>query len=105
MGAITLLRPLRLITLFTIGIVFLVGCTAPRPIAPATPGDSRAAPPARSTRTMTMVVRTAVTDLAPKLPGRASPVVTERLFNAALTLIDGHEAARPYLVFGAKRWP
>ncbi len=44
-----------------------------------------------------MVVRYEVTDLAGKIPGSSSPVVTKRLFNAALALIDGQGNARPYL--------
>ncbi len=44
-----------------------------------------------------MIVRYEVADLAPKIPGQQTPVATERLFNAALALIDGDEVARPYL--------
>jgi peptide/nickel transport system substrate-binding protein len=44
-----------------------------------------------------MVVRYEVTDLAGKIPGSSSPVVTKRLFNAALALVDAHGNARPYL--------
>lgn len=44
-----------------------------------------------------MVVRYEVADLAPKISGQQTPVATERLFNAALALIDGDESARPYL--------
>jgi peptide/nickel transport system substrate-binding protein len=44
-----------------------------------------------------MVVRYEVTDLAPKIPGSSNPSITKRLFNAALALIDGSAAARPYL--------
>jgi peptide/nickel transport system substrate-binding protein len=46
---------------------------------------------------MTMIVRYEVTDLASKIPGSSSPVVTKRVFNAALALIDGEGKARPYL--------
>lgn len=47
--------------------------------------------------TLIMAVRFEVTDLAGKIPGGGSPVVTKRLFNAALALIDGQGNARPYL--------
>ena len=42
-----------------------------------------------------MVVRYEVTDLAAKIPGSSSPVVTKRVFNASLALIDGQGNARP----------
>ncbi len=74
------------------------GCAAPA--APARSGSSASAAengPTTPSRTMTMVVRYEVTDLAGKIPGSSSPVVTKRLFNAALALIDGQGSARPYL--------
>ncbi|HZT06853.1 MAG TPA: ABC transporter substrate-binding protein [Chloroflexota bacterium] len=46
---------------------------------------------------MTMIVRYEVTDLAAKIPGSSSPVVTKRLFNADLALIDGQGRPRPDL--------
>ncbi len=46
---------------------------------------------------MTMVLRYEVNDFAPKIPGGSSPVITKRLFNASLALIDGGGAAQPYL--------
>jgi peptide/nickel transport system substrate-binding protein len=81
-----------------LSVMLILGCTGPtRTDRETTAGSGvpRQAPP--SSRTMNMVVRSEVTDLAPKIPGRASPVVTERLFNAALALMDGDETAQPYL--------
>jgi peptide/nickel transport system substrate-binding protein len=46
---------------------------------------------------MTMIVRYEVTDLASKIPGSSSPVVTKRLLNGELALIDGQGSPRPYL--------
>lgn len=75
-------------------VVVLGGCTpvATRDLGPTT--DS--AQPGQA-RTLIMAVRYEVTDLAPKIPGGGSPVVTKRLFNAAPALIDGVGSPRPYL--------
>lgn len=51
----------------------------------------------RQSRTLTMAVRDEVANLAPKLPGSSGPNTTKRLFNSALSLIDGTGALRPYL--------
>jgi peptide/nickel transport system substrate-binding protein len=48
-------------------------------------------------RTLTMVVRYEVNDLAPKIPGQSSPTLTRRMFNAAIALVDGEGNVRPYL--------
>ncbi len=79
-------------------VALLVGCAGPS--VPARDGAAQLGSPQEprsAPRIMNMIVRSEVTDLAPKLPGRASPIVTERLFNAALALIDGDEVVRPYL--------
>ena len=70
--------------------------------APALPPRDRASgssPLAESSsqRTLTILARYEVTDLAPKIPGGSSPIITKRLFNAFLTIIDGTGVARPYL--------
>jgi peptide/nickel transport system substrate-binding protein len=85
--------------LFGLSVAALVfGCAAPaRPAQQAGNGPDATGETPRSARTMSMIVRSEVTDLAPKIPGRASPVVTERLFNAALGLMDENEEVRPYL--------
>jgi len=57
------------------------------------PGEA----PVRPNRTLTMAIRDEVANLAPKLPGSSGPLTTKRMFNAALALIDGSGAARPYL--------
>jgi ABC-type transport system substrate-binding protein len=44
-----------------------------------------------------LVIRYEPADLAPKIPGRASPIVTKRVFNAALTLTDAKGQPQPYL--------
>jgi peptide/nickel transport system substrate-binding protein len=44
-----------------------------------------------------MIIRFEVNDLALKIPGGGSPIVTKRIFNASLALIDGQGAPRPYL--------
>jgi peptide/nickel transport system substrate-binding protein len=46
---------------------------------------------------MTMVVRFEVNDLSPKITGGGLPVVTKRLFNASLALVDATGEFRPYL--------
>jgi len=48
-------------------------------------------------RVLTMVLRYEINDLASKIPGGSSPVITKRLFNASLALIDGGGTPRPYL--------
>ncbi|MPZ15400.1 MAG: hypothetical protein GEU73_13410 [Chloroflexi bacterium] len=74
--------------------VLLLACAGPA----VRPSSDPAQPPSSRPRTtMTMVVRYEVTDLAAKIPGSSSPVITKRLFNAALALIDDSGAARPYL--------
>ncbi len=83
---------------FAAGTVVLAACSAP-----ATPRQTTAASsgqPSASTqaRTLTMLARYEVTDLAPKIPGGSSPIVTKRLFNAFIALIDSVGTARPYLV-------
>ncbi len=79
------------------GALLAFGCAAPA--APSRDGSGPVSlnSPTTPSRTMTMVVRYEVTDLAGKIPGSSSPVVTKRLFNAALALIDGQGNARPYL--------
>ncbi len=80
------------------GLVVLVGCAGPpTPAARDIARVGTAPEPAPSHRTMNMIVRYEVADLAPKIPGQQTPVATERLFNAALAFIDGDEVARPYL--------
>jgi len=81
-----------------LGLVLLAGCAGPagRASGGALPtGAVGEAAPVH--RTMNMIVRYEVADLAPKIPGQQTPVNTERLFNAALALIDGDQVARPYL--------
>src|SRR5204863_3268902 len=53
--------------------------------------------PVRQNRTLTMAVRDEATNLAPKVPGVSGPLITKRLFSAALSLIDSAGATRPYL--------
>ena len=76
-------------------------------VVACTPGqapqlDRTRAPDARAAsapqRTLNMSLRTEVTDLMPKIPGSSNPSLTERIFNASVTLIDGKGAPRPYLV-------
>ncbi len=59
--------------------------------------SSQQAPPASGPKTVTMVVRYEVTDLAAKRLAGAPSDSTKRLFNATLALIDGGGAVRPYL--------
>ncbi len=82
-----------------LGVASAIACTGPTGAPPsgkpsAQNGTTAEAPPSR---TMTMVVRYEVTDLAPKIPGSSSPVVTKRLFNASLAMVDAQGTARPYL--------
>ncbi len=90
-------------TLVTALCVLLAGCAAPA--APGgTSGGARSEQPRASAgpRTMTMVVRYEVNDLAPKIPGQSNPSLTRRVFNASLALIDDVGNVRPYL---AERLP
>jgi hypothetical protein len=80
-------------------VLVLTACAGPTPGQTGAPaaqsgrtGESSQAAPSR---TMTMIVRYEVTDLAAKIPGSSSPVVTKRIFNASLALIDGQGNARP----------
>lgn len=83
------LRPLLLTALL------LAACTGPA--APQRGGAERAEQPETRSRTLTMIVRFEVTDLAPKIPGGGSPIITKRLFNAFLALVDSTGGIRPYL--------
>lgn len=84
----------RAFALFLAATVAAMGCAAPGPGS----GDASASGSGpRPLRTLTMMVRYEVTDLAPKIPGSSSPVLTKRIFNADLAFIDGVGAARPYL--------
>ncbi len=75
----------------------LAGCAPP-----AAPGGRSAQPEApaqsRPNRTLTMVIRFEVNDLAQKIPGGGLPIVTKRIFNASPALVDGQGNARPYLL-------
>lgn len=81
--------------------VIVAGCTSPPSAAVDRPAVSLDTPSANLTgqpsRTLTMVVRYEVIDLAAKTLGSNGPANTDRLFNAALALTDGTGAVRPYL--------
>jgi len=79
--------------------VGLIACapTAPRGSEPSAAAPSAAQPTAASNRPLNLGVRYEVNDLAPKRTGGASSSFTKRTFNAALALVDGDNAARPYL--------
>jgi len=78
-------------------ILLALGCqTAPPPsrggeAAPA----ATAAPPSR---TLTMGVRYEIGSVAAKVSAGITSAATKRLFNAALTMVDGSGSPRPYLV-------
>lgn len=83
--------------LLVVGGALLAACAPSAPASQRGPESGPADGPVTSSRTMTMLVRYEVTDLGGKIPGSSSPVVTKRLFNAQLALIDSAGAARPYL--------
>ncbi len=79
-------------------LAMLVGCAPGRGPQRSEALVPDAAPPPGPQRTLNMSLRTEVTDLMPKIPGASNPSLTERLFNAAVAIIDGKGTARPYLV-------
>jgi peptide/nickel transport system substrate-binding protein len=87
-----LTRPALVLALLTL---ILSGC-APAPSQTTGPAGG-AQQPVRQNRTLTMAVRDEVANLAPKVPGSSGPLITKRLFSAALSLIDGAGATQPYL--------
>src|ERR1051326_398673 len=84
-----------LVTAVTFSIV--LGCSgspsAKNTGAPSAGSSSQAT----ASKTMIMIARYEVTDLAPKILGSSNPILSKRLFNAALALMDGDESPRPYL--------
>lgn len=80
-----------------LGLLIVMGCAAPSPRdgEAAKAGGQEAT--GSSGRTMTMIIRYEVTDLASKIPGSSSPILTKRLVNAELALIDAQGNPRPYL--------
>src|SRR5436309_15615309 len=75
----------------------LAACApAPRAGEQPVPGGQPAAP-SSGPKTVTMVVRYEVTDLAAKRLAGAPSDSTKRAFNATLALVDGTGAVRPYL--------
>lgn len=82
---------------FILLAIGLVAC-APSQRGGEEPGQSaQQAPSAVGPKTVTMVVRYEVTDLAAKRLAGAPSDSTKRLFNATLALIDGAGAVRPYV--------
>lgn len=76
--------------------VALTACAGPGATANGSaPGSGAAQGP---TRTLTMVVRYEVTDLAPKIPGSSSPIITKRVFNAFPAFVDSTGSPQPYLI-------
>jgi peptide/nickel transport system substrate-binding protein len=80
-------------------LALAVGC-APQNRGASEAAQARAPVQRPPNRAMTMIVRFEVNDLAGKIPGGGSPVVTKRLFNAALALTDAQGDAQPYLAAG-----
>ena len=91
--SVTLMRSVCLVGI----LAMVVACTSAQ--APQT-DRTRVLDPAASAaqRTLNMSLRTEVTDLMPKIPGNSNPSLTERIFNAAVAIIDGKGTPRPYLV-------
>src|SRR5438045_2575964 len=80
------------------GLGVTVMACAPAPRANDQTGQpAQQAPAATGPKTITMVVRYEVTDLAAKRLAGAPSDTTKRAFNAMLALIDGQGALRPYL--------
>jgi peptide/nickel transport system substrate-binding protein len=81
--------------LLPLAVLLITACGGP---APSQEGAvERPAQAVARGRTLTMLVRFEVTDLAPKIPGGGSPIITKRLFNAFLALVDDTGGVRPYL--------
>jgi peptide/nickel transport system substrate-binding protein len=89
------MRMQRVVASLVLGAAVLTGC-ATTPTQGGAGRSSQPAPPAQP-RVLTMVVRYEINDLASKIPGGSSPIITKRLFNASLALVDGTGAPRPYL--------
>ncbi len=92
----------RVLSLLALISVLAAACTtgpnAPRPAGSGDGTQDRPEEGGSPGRALVMVIRYEPIDLAPKIPGRASPIVTKRLFNAALSINDGSgPAARAYL--------
>src|SRR6266540_385430 len=80
------------------GLVITAMACAPAPPANDQTGQpAQQAPAASGPKTITMVVRYEVTDLAAKRLAGAPADTTKRAFNAMLALSDGQGTLRPYL--------
>ena len=76
----------------------VIACSpTPRAAEPPAPGVGQQALAPSAPKTVTMVVRYEVTDLAAKRLAGAPSDSTKRAFNATLALIDGSGAVRPYV--------
>src|ERR1041385_6851501 len=78
--------------------VALTACSTPATTSRQSTGTSVQGAGTAQARTLTILARYEVADLAPKIPGGSSPIVTKRLFNAFPALIDSVGNARPYLL-------
>jgi peptide/nickel transport system substrate-binding protein len=87
---------MRIVSLAPLLVLF-VAC-APAATPQNSPGQAAAPGSSTPQRTLNMSLRSEVTDLMPKIPGSSSPSITKRIFNAAVTIVDGKGNAQPYLV-------
>ncbi len=91
------MSPAKSLAIGLIGLLLLAGCAGTQLPRGSQPDSAQALAGGSPSRTLNMVIRWEVTDLAPKIPGSGNPWVTKRPFNAALVLIDYAGMARPYL--------
>src|SRR5438874_6023192 len=84
-----------LVTAVTVSMI--LGCAGAPPARTTSSPSSGTSAESTVSKTMIMIARYEVTDLAPKIQGSSNPILGKRLFNAALALMDGDEKPRPYL--------
>src|SRR5689334_7542991 len=84
--------------LLAVAVIVLTGCASGAPAGGSQRGgDAPRVASEAGPRTLKMVVRYEVSDLASKISGPSSPSLTRRAFNAALALADGKGDIQPYL--------